>query len=553
MHHELTHTLFSHLGAIFGDHEPIAIEPPAERNHQDEPLREDSHPKSDSAYSACTTEIVEGASAAAETPENPPYAPNGLSRTDRNQEMEHSGRERNTHNPDHNADLTSQPFELKMTEFHDETPGSTMPAGIPSIPNTNSTLNYPKSLGDPPNAPDGTSRGDDHKTAENGGQWQHTMREETPNDGMASPAPNTADRTSERTTGNGPIPFSRTQPKKTVKHQHKSTRYKPQPNRCANANTQHSNRHPKPIIHLPRQPRLPLKGERIGGATNGCTHSSSGQPMPQKPTTSPNKLDTLVTTSIKLESPHSIGISHVHLGGTSWHADDPNGPGNQTDGSHGQVDEPRGSADALEASYNAETAILGHGDGLGMYLRPGDAKCGIREMDGLGSQMDTSSGHSDMPSVKTDMLIPTIAPTIIRTTQKRGKPPNLPGQTANQTPHKSNGLRGHAHRSDVHSDMPSVGYDMETAKDKVEIISMCPIQSKSPNPLTMSANGHTNEMDGSRIHPDMLNVCLGVHSKTETPADEAGTISMHTIESEQPNPLTMGEKWPANEMNSCRN
>ena len=60
VHHELTHTLFSHLAAIFGNHEPIAIEPPVEQNHQDEPLHEDSHPKLDSAYSARTAEIVEG-------------------------------------------------------------------------------------------------------------------------------------------------------------------------------------------------------------------------------------------------------------------------------------------------------------------------------------------------------------------------------------------------------------------------------------------------------------------------------------------------------------
>jgi len=53
MHHELTHTLFSHLAAIFGDHEPIAIELPAEQSNEDEPLPEDSHSKSDSADSAC--------------------------------------------------------------------------------------------------------------------------------------------------------------------------------------------------------------------------------------------------------------------------------------------------------------------------------------------------------------------------------------------------------------------------------------------------------------------------------------------------------------------
>ena len=38
MHNELAHTLYSHLAAIFGDHEPIAIEPPAEQSDQDEPL-----------------------------------------------------------------------------------------------------------------------------------------------------------------------------------------------------------------------------------------------------------------------------------------------------------------------------------------------------------------------------------------------------------------------------------------------------------------------------------------------------------------------------------
>ena len=33
MHHELAHTLYSHLAAIFGDLEPIAIEPPAEQTN----------------------------------------------------------------------------------------------------------------------------------------------------------------------------------------------------------------------------------------------------------------------------------------------------------------------------------------------------------------------------------------------------------------------------------------------------------------------------------------------------------------------------------------
>ena len=122
MHHELAHTLYSHLAAIFGDHKPIAIELPAEQSDEDEPLREDSHSKSDGADSARTANIVEGkdvelqAGAAAENPEEPPYAPDGLSSLDRSQEMEQSGRERNACDPDRNRDHGRHLFELKTTK-----------------------------------------------------------------------------------------------------------------------------------------------------------------------------------------------------------------------------------------------------------------------------------------------------------------------------------------------------------------------------------------------------------------------------------------------------
>ena len=141
------------------------------------------HLKSDSADSARTADIVkgkgiEGASAAAEV----------------------------AHNTDCDEDHSSRPSKLKMTEFHNEKPSSNSLAGIPSIPSTNTTTIYPKDPGDPPNAPNGTSRGDVQETAEIGGQWQRTVHKVNQNDRMASPAPNTADRMSEMTMGNGPIP-----------------------------------------------------------------------------------------------------------------------------------------------------------------------------------------------------------------------------------------------------------------------------------------------------------------------------------------------------------
>jgi len=182
VHHELAHTLFSHLAAIFGDHEPIAIEPPAERSDQDEPLREDFHLKSDSTDSARTTEIVEEkdikqAGAATENPIEPPQAPDGLSSTDRSQETEQCGRERIVHDTDRDNNHSSLTSKLKTTGIHDEKPSSSMLAGIPSIPSTNTTTIYPKEPGDPPNAPDGLLRGDIQETAESGQQQQCTAHE----------------------------------------------------------------------------------------------------------------------------------------------------------------------------------------------------------------------------------------------------------------------------------------------------------------------------------------------------------------------------------------
>ena len=76
--------------------------------------------------------------------------------------------------------------------------------------------------------------------------------------------------------------------------------------------------------------------------------------------------------------------------------------------------------------------------------------------------------------------------------------------------------------------MQSAGYDVETAEDEVETISMRPIESKPPDPLTVDANGCANETDGSKNHPRMLNM----RTRTITPANEAGNISTHPNEPE---------------------
>ena len=148
--------------------------------------------------------------------------------------------------------------------------------------------------------------------------------------------------------------------------------------------------------------------------------------------------------------------------------------------------------DALNVSNDTGTAGISHCDSLGMYLGPGGTKHAIDRTDGLGSHTDMLNGHRDMPCAEVNM---------------------------------------------------------DMAADTLEIVSICPIESKPLKSPTKGANGCTNEMDGSSHHPGMLNR----HTHTISPADEAGTISMCTIESEQPNPLTMGEKWPANGTNSHGN
>jgi hypothetical protein len=501
MHHELAHTLFSHLAAIFGDHEPIAIDLPAERSNQDEPLREDSHPKSDGADSARTADTVEGTSAAAE---------------------------------------------LKTTEIRDEKPCSTKPTGIPS---TTSTTTYPKDPGDPPNAPDGTSRGDVQETAESGGQWQRTVRKVNRNDEKASPAPNLADRTSEVTTGDGPISISRTRPIKTVKHQHKSTRNIPLPIGRANANAQHSNKHPKPKICLPRRHRPPLEGERVGGAATGYTHNSSGQSMPQKLAATSNESDALVIASIESETLTIVSIesedsgsgetiARIRLGGMSPRADDANGPGRRTDLSSGQADESKGQADTLNVSYNAKTAGVSDDDRGGMYLGTRGAKRAVDSANGLGSRTEMSEGQTEMSRAQTD------APNASNTAEtayihhSESAETYLGARDANRAVDETDGIGSHADASTRHEDAHSVKTDALKPANATEIVSTHLIELKRPNSPVGDAKRGVDVMDGLASHMDTSSGRMDAPSARTyaiTPTDEVGNIRTRPNNSKSPN------------------
>ena len=268
--------------------------------------------------------------------------------------------------------------------------------------------------------------------------------------------------------------------------------------------------------------------------------------MPQKLGASPNELDTLITLSIKSETPDSGETPQVRLGSMHWPADNANGLGSQMEMLEGQTEMSRAQTDAPNTSNRPETAGMSNGKGAETYLGAGDAKRVMCEMDGLGSHADMSDGHLDIPSIETNALIPIIAPETVSTCPTEVKLPDIPDSTANWTLNESDGPRGHADRSSACTHAYSVAYNVETARDEAETISTCPIESKPPDPPTKGTNGCANKTNGSRSTPRTLN--MRTHSIT--PANEAGTISMRQIGSKWPNSPSEAARQTLHELNA---
>jgi len=425
---------------------------------------------------------------------------------------------------------------------------------------------------------------------------------------MASPAPNVADRTSEMTTGDGPTPSSRTRPKNTVKHQRMSTRYIPLPNGRANAIAQHSDGHPKPIIHLPKRHRPPLEGERHIRATNGNAHSSSGQSTPQKLAATSNESDKLVTISIESENPDSGEIPQVRLGSVRRHADDANGPRDRADALEGQTDESRGWADTLSVPHSAETLVVSHRTGAGTYLSTGDAKravdetngteshadassChrdtlsvetdvlnasnnpetggisngegvstylgtrdanrAVDETDGIGSHADTSTGHEDAHSVQTDVDTPTIAPETVSIHPIEAKPPDPPAGSTTSRSDATDGFGNHADRSSMHTDAQSGGNERGRAVNTPETVKICPLELKTPNSPPGSARERAEHPNGLRNRADTTSGPTDVQSvahETETAANASKTVSTRPNIPKPPNSPSGDAKRDVDEM-----
>ena len=218
----------------------------------------------------------------------------------------------------------------------------------------------------------------------------------------------------------------------------------------------------------------------------------------------PNESDALVIVSIESESPDGGGIPRVHLGDTRSCSGNANGSGNWMEGSTGQVDVSRGQTDNSNTSNRAGMAWIRDGEGAGTYLGVGGVKHVIDPTNGVGSQSDASSGHSDVPSVQTDAISTANATEIVSIPPKRKKPPDLPSRGTNQPPDESNGLGDHTDASSGCTHASCVGNDAKTAANTPEDVSIPRNEQKLLNSPIGTTRWTPDEPNGCGSHADAL-------------------------------------------------
>ena len=144
-----------------------------------------------------------------------------------------------------------------------------------------------------------------------------------------------------------------------------------------------------------------------------------------------SELEMLVIMSIELEDPDSSEIPCVHLRGMSWQTGDVNRPGNQADG--------------------------------------------------IESQTDMSSWHSDMPSIKMNANKPADTGAIIRIPQKKEKLPDIPVEAAWQHSDEPNGFGDATDALSMSTDRPSIKTNLTKPANKMGNVRMHRINLRTRN------------------------------------------------------------------------
>jgi len=251
-----------------------------------------------------------------------------------------------------------------------------------------------------------------------------------------------------------------------------------------------------------------------------------------EPADGPIEAETLEVVSIEPIVKNGEMDACVCLGGTRWRTNDADSPGRGTDASNGQTDTLRGETDALGTSNNAGTAGMSDGEGAETYL-------GVRHAtDGIGSQSDTSIGHSDVPSVETHTNRPTNTPEIVSIPRKREKPPDSPVEAAKWTPDVPDGCRSHADASRVCTDAQSIAHEMVMAENEARNVSIPQNDSNTESSPMETAKWHPDEPNGCGSHADGSSAhthayCIG--NNTQTAANEAESVRTRRMGSKMQN------------------
>jgi len=267
--------------------------------------------------------------------------------------------------------------------------------------------------------------------------------------------------------------------------------------------------------------------------------------MPQKLTTTSNESHALVTISIESEKPHSGEMPQVHFTSVHWHTGNVNGPRSRadasnslTDRSHGQVDEPRGSADTSNTSNEAEMVVVSHRTSAGTYLSTADVKRAIDETDGIGSHTDTSSGHRNALIVETAAL--NMSNNAGTGGISNGDEPTtyLSAGGTKRAIDKTDGLGSQMDTSSRHSDVPSIGNNVNIAANTPETVSICPTELKLPDLPGRGTRWTLHESNSDGKPADTLIGCTDiqcVETDTKTATYAPQIIRMHPNNPKLPN------------------
>ena len=246
----------------------------------------------------------------------------------------------------------------------------------------------------------------------------------------------------------------------------------------------------------------------------------------------------------------------ICLGGTRWHTGDTNHPVNGTDGSHGQADESKDSADASNASNNAKTATISHCDSLGTHLGAGSTKRTIDGTNGLGSRTEMSEGQTEMSRARTDAPNALNKAETLVVSYGDESDTYLSIRDANHTVDETDGPESHADALNGHTDAHSIGTDARKPENARENVRNTRNELKRPASPSGDAKRDVDETDGLGGHADRSNGQTDapcVQTDASTTLNKAQSVSIPQLEPELPNLPAGSAKSCSDEPNACGN